>query len=82
MHTLITYLIYILIALKKHAGEAAGTASGIASGFYAMITHKIDVQDDLHAIVIAFLTGMAGFFGALVCKWIIKLIKPDEQIPE
>ncbi len=63
--------------IKHHLVELSGTVSGMCTGVMAINKGVLVAPSDLHAVVLAFFTGMLGGLGALVAKavWnrIIKL---------
>lgn len=58
----------LLTALKNHIVEIVGASLGSASGILAMVQGQITIYGDLHAVGIAFLTGISGGLGALIIK--------------
>ena len=57
----------MLKLIKTHIEEISGVITGSGTGIYLS---KIDVVQDMHTLVMAFLTGIVGGFAA----WLIKRV--------
>ncbi len=74
---MLSFIQHIKEWTASHGAELAGGGSGSTFGVIGMSSGFIEVRNDMHAILLAFLTGAAGYLGALLLKAFIKKCFPS-----